>query len=256
MDLLDLPLMILQKMQLGWLAILEAWKRAERKIGCKRLRRDPGRRCVSSISVGGMMYGGKGVKEVVLDGCRRGMRMMMMMMHQSWEELRCRQPTCRPVRETRRCQPPVLKASIRLSRHSLYCSLRYAVHTRCAPCVISEFHGTHSMYVQSAHRTMPSSKPPADELTHASFWDQRYATEKEDDEPHEWFRSFDQLKAFLETHLAGEHDATILHLGCGLSVRNESHLQLVVYSVEYLAVPYFSQCSMAILEKSMQVWMR
>ena len=64
------------------------------------------------------------------------------------------------------------------------------------------------------------------ELGTSDYWDRRYAMEVKSDETpndsetssrsHEWFRTFDQLRAFFEKHLP-EHDrgVRILHLGCG-----------------------------------------
>lgn len=71
-----------------------------------------------------------------------------------------------------------------------------------------------------------------EKLSHAEFWDTRYATEKgeaqrDEDEDgtegelgnFEWFRTFEDLKQFFEKRLpASEKNPEILHLGCGNSV--------------------------------------
>lgn len=59
-------------------------------------------------------------------------------------------------------------------------------------------------------------------LAHADYWDDRYA-EKEGDQLHEWFRSFQDLEEFFTRHLfeayPAEKTPRILHLGSGDSVR-------------------------------------
>jgi EEF1A lysine methyltransferase 4 len=61
-------------------------------------------------------------------------------------------------------------------------------------------------------------------LSKASFWDERYSSAPpgSDAPTHEWFKSFDSLKPFLEKHLflpkPPDDDIRILHLGCGDSV--------------------------------------
>ena len=61
------------------------------------------------------------------------------------------------------------------------------------------------------------------ELTFVKFWDDRYA--KQDglptvvDEDYEWFRTFAQLRSFLERHLpSSSTNPQIIQLGCGTSV--------------------------------------
>lgn len=65
------------------------------------------------------------------------------------------------------------------------------------------------------------------ELAHPEYWDKRYGSELKASEAgteptldsFEWFRSFEQLRPFLENNLpppsSGCH---IIHLGCGNSV--------------------------------------
>ena len=75
-----------------------------------------------------------------------------------------------------------------------------------------------------------------EKLSHAEFWDTRYATEKgeaqrDEDEDgtegelgnFEWFRTFEDLKQFFGKRLpASETNPEILHLGCGNSVSGRS----------------------------------
>jgi hypothetical protein len=56
------------------------------------------------------------------------------------------------------------------------------------------------------------------ELGHPRYWDERYSSERQSDS-HEWFRSFGQLRPFLEHYLPSPSSGChILHLGCGSSV--------------------------------------
>jgi hypothetical protein len=56
------------------------------------------------------------------------------------------------------------------------------------------------------------------ELAHPRYWDERYSSERQSDS-HEWFRSFEQLRPFLEHYLPSPSSGChILHLGCGSSV--------------------------------------
>jgi len=88
---------------------------------------------------------------------------------------------------------------------------------------------------------MASSDKALQELSHAKYWDQRYASEKkstgvreteeEDDGVRgaeggagqlgsfEWFRTFAQIKDFLADSMPPpSDDLKLLHLGCGNSV--------------------------------------
>jgi len=69
------------------------------------------------------------------------------------------------------------------------------------------------------------------ELSTTSYWDTRYQSEQEgqeakqgsqkdgDEKEYEWFRTFEQIKPFLEKHLPPPSpDVKILQLGCGTSV--------------------------------------
>lgn len=59
-------------------------------------------------------------------------------------------------------------------------------------------------------------------LAHSEYWDERYAEVGPDEQVHEWFRSFNDLKPFFERHLfsarAADTAPRILHLGSGDSV--------------------------------------
>jgi hypothetical protein len=65
-------------------------------------------------------------------------------------------------------------------------------------------------------------KDMEEDLSHASFWDQRYANSGGDAPTHEWFKSFESLKPFFYNHLIerrrSDYNPRILHLGCGDSV--------------------------------------
>lgn len=80
---------------------------------------------------------------------------------------------------------------------------------------------------------MAMKQSDLEKLSHAEFWDGRYAAEKGDaraprDEEDgtegelgnfEWFRTFEDLKQFFGKRLpASELQPEILHLGCGNSV--------------------------------------
>ena len=64
------------------------------------------------------------------------------------------------------------------------------------------------------------------QLSEQSYWDDRYRSEQkasENEQPtldsYEWFRNFEQLRPFLETHLPRSSSGChIIHLGCGNSV--------------------------------------
>ena len=61
-----------------------------------------------------------------------------------------------------------------------------------------------------------------EELGYPEYWDRRYATRPNESllSTHEWFRTFEQLRPFLEKQLpAAGSSPRILHLGCGDSVR-------------------------------------
>lgn len=59
------------------------------------------------------------------------------------------------------------------------------------------------------------------ELTTVTYWDDRYEAGRngvQDEESYEWFRTFEQLRPFLESNLpAVSASPKILHLGCGTS---------------------------------------
>lgn len=59
-------------------------------------------------------------------------------------------------------------------------------------------------------------------LAHHDYWDERYAEVGPDEQVHEWFRSFNDLRPFLDTYLfqirGPETAPRILHLGSGDSV--------------------------------------
>jgi len=74
------------------------------------------------------------------------------------------------------------------------------------------------------------------ELSTTSYWDTRYTVEQQqqrdkdkgssesteqgqEEREYEWFRTFDQIKPFLEQHLpSASSSVRILQLGCGTSV--------------------------------------
>jgi len=69
------------------------------------------------------------------------------------------------------------------------------------------------------------------ELSTTSYWNTRYQSEQEgqqakqgsqkdgEEKEYEWFRTFEQIKPFLEKHLPPpSSDVRILQLGCGTSV--------------------------------------
>lgn len=65
------------------------------------------------------------------------------------------------------------------------------------------------------------------ELSHPEYWDERYRSELSPGQigteatldSYEWFRSFEQLRPFLESNLPpSSSGCSILHLGCGNSV--------------------------------------
>ncbi|RYO79132.1 hypothetical protein DL763_009399 [Monosporascus cannonballus] len=57
------------------------------------------------------------------------------------------------------------------------------------------------------------------QLSHPKYWDGKYADTAEDAQLHEWFRTFDELKRFLDKNLfqarRPETNPRILHLGSG-----------------------------------------
>ena len=59
------------------------------------------------------------------------------------------------------------------------------------------------------------------ELGFPEYWNRRYQSISSDGESsHEWFRTFDKLRPFLERKLPNSSlRPRILHLGCGDSVR-------------------------------------
>ena len=84
---------------------------------------------------------------------------------------------------------------------------------------------------------MAMKQSDLEKLSHAEFWDGRYAAEKGDAKAQgtneeedgtegelgnfEWFRTFQDLKQFFGKRLpAPETEPEILHLGCGNSVRS------------------------------------
>ena len=54
-------------------------------------------------------------------------------------------------------------------------------------------------------------------LSHADYWNARYATSDGENPTHEWFKSFEALGPFFASRLFGVYDtnAKILHLGSG-----------------------------------------
>ncbi|KAF2397847.1 S-adenosyl-L-methionine-dependent methyltransferase [Trichodelitschia bisporula] len=77
------------------------------------------------------------------------------------------------------------------------------------------------------------SKDPK-ELVRPEYWNSRYTTETEDPAAHEWFRTFEKLRPFLERNLPPvDDDPRILQLGCGLST-----LTYDLYNIGY-----HNQCS-------------
>ncbi|KAI1862940.1 hypothetical protein JX265_008986 [Neoarthrinium moseri] len=68
---------------------------------------------------------------------------------------------------------------------------------------------------------MASEETTTENLAQPEYWDTRYASEKPGDPTHEWFRTYEDLSAFLERRLFAvwpPHTAPrILHLGAGKS---------------------------------------
>lgn len=95
-------------------------------------------------------------------------------------------------------------------------------------------HATHEIYhqVQTSAQHKATTLPSAiamsmttaelQRLAHSEYWDERYAEVGPDEQVHEWFRSFNDLKPFLDRHLfqvrEPETCPRILHLGSGDSV--------------------------------------
>src|ERR1700754_3318942 len=69
---------------------------------------------------------------------------------------------------------------------------------------------------------MSTSTAELKRIAHPEYWDERYASVGPGEQVHEWFRSFDDLKPFLDRHLfqvrAAQTAPRILHLGSGDSV--------------------------------------
>lgn len=69
---------------------------------------------------------------------------------------------------------------------------------------------------------MPLTDAELKRLAHAEYWNERYAEVGEEEQAHEWFRSFDDLEPFLAQRLfqvrGPETAPRILHLGSGDSV--------------------------------------
>ena len=72
-----------------------------------------------------------------------------------------------------------------------------------------------------------------DGYAHADYWNERYASRLKDERDsglldrsgglanYDWYRSFDEIRAFLKTNLPpAQNGLRILHLGCGNSVRS------------------------------------
>jgi hypothetical protein len=61
------------------------------------------------------------------------------------------------------------------------------------------------------------------DLSHAGFWDERYAKADDNKPTHEWLRGFDALESFFDKHLfkaRGDEGKSgkVMHLGSGDSV--------------------------------------
>lgn len=69
---------------------------------------------------------------------------------------------------------------------------------------------------------MPMQAAEIERLAHHDYWDERYAEVGPNEQVHEWFRSFNELRPFLDQHLfqvrKPETAPNILHLGSGDSV--------------------------------------
>lgn len=66
------------------------------------------------------------------------------------------------------------------------------------------------------------------ELSRKEYWDERYINESNLNQPdeanYEWFKTFEQLRPFLQNHLPSpSSEPRILHCGCGTSVSLSTH---------------------------------
>lgn len=58
------------------------------------------------------------------------------------------------------------------------------------------------------------------ELGFPAYWNKRYENASQTEGGHEWFRSFEKLRPFLERELPNPaSEPRLIHLGCGDSVR-------------------------------------
>lgn len=69
---------------------------------------------------------------------------------------------------------------------------------------------------------MPMQTAEIKRLAHSDYWDERYAEVGPEEQVHEWFRSFNDLRPFFNQHLfemrGPETAPVVLHLGSGDSV--------------------------------------
>jgi len=65
-------------------------------------------------------------------------------------------------------------------------------------------------------------KEREEDISLASFWDERYTKSSGETPTHEWFKTFESLEPFFQKHLLDRRaactDPCILQLGCGDSV--------------------------------------
>ena len=73
---------------------------------------------------------------------------------------------------------------------------------------------------------MSANSAELERLAHPEYWNERYAEVGPDEQVHEWFRSFNDLKPFFDQHIfqarGPETSPRILHLGSGDSVSSSA----------------------------------
>jgi hypothetical protein len=91
---------------------------------------------------------------------------------------------------------------------------------------------------------MPGAEEENERLQYADYWDERYSqTTSENEQVHEWFRSFKDLDEFFNRHLLSVYPFSdnphILHLGSGDSVSSRSQ-HLVIIPTDHTGRQYRS----------------
>ncbi|CAJ2504756.1 Uu.00g121500.m01.CDS01 [Anthostomella pinea] len=96
----------------------------------------------------------------------------------------------------------------------------FAIFAIFASPQLSHYHNfCYGIVALAAVDDMAPSDDENEKLSHADFWNQRYAEAEGDQPTHEWFRSFQDLEAFFDQKLFGtrppETAPRLLHLGSG-----------------------------------------